>query len=73
VTRSTFRSPIVVNRDPQSARSGLDPDEGVYGAMNKGVGLATGELVYFLNSDDRLADPNVVADIVRRLEARPPI
>ena len=32
-------------------------DGGIYDALNKGIGLATGDVVGFLHSDDVLADP----------------
>lgn len=40
------------------------PDLGIYDAMNKGVALATGDIVGILNSDDLYADANVLSDIV---------
>jgi glycosyltransferase involved in cell wall biosynthesis len=48
-------------------RSG--PDRGMYDAMNKGLSLATGEIIGFLNADDVYADPRVLGDIVRVLQA----
>lgn len=51
------------------ARSGTllisEPDCGIYDAMNKGLRLATGDLIGFLNADDVYANDSVVAEIVR--------
>ncbi len=49
-----------------------EPDTGVYEAMNKGITAARGDWVLFLGADDRLATPDVfaqVADPVRRTAA----
>ena len=45
-----------------------EPDSGIYDAMNKGVALATGDIVGILNSDDFYADNNVIADVVKKFK-----
>ncbi|HMH32104.1 MAG TPA: glycosyltransferase family 2 protein [Puia sp.] len=37
-----------------------EKDTGIYDAMNKGIGLAKGDWLYFLGSDDELFDNNVL-------------
>lgn len=44
------------------------PDNGVYDAMNRGITLASGQWLYFLGADDRVADCNVFNDVARTLE-----
>ena len=39
------------------------PDHGIYDALNKGLRLATGDIVGFLHSDDRYADDRVLSRI----------
>ena len=45
-----------------------EPDTGIYNAMNKGIRMASGDYVQFLNSGDCLADETVVERMIRALE-----
>lgn len=42
-----------------------EKDGGMYDAINKGMRLATGDIIGILNSDDIFAAPNTVAKIVQ--------
>lgn len=45
-----------------------EPDRGMYEAINKGIKLATGDVVGLVHSDDFFYDNQVVSHIVKRLE-----
>lgn len=45
-----------------------EPDDGIYDAMNKGLRAASGDVIAFLNADDRYAHANVLANIARLMD-----
>jgi glycosyltransferase len=59
--RSTDGTMELVRAYPHAAHRVLsEPDSGMYDAMNKGIGRATGDVVGILNSDDYYASPRVL-------------
>lgn len=46
-------------------------DRGIYDAMNKGLSLATGDWIGFLNADDFYSDKSVLCTIAEQFQASP--
>lgn len=46
-----------------------EKDKGIYDAMNKGIALATGDVVAFLNADDFYKDANVLTQVALVMQA----
>ncbi|MDN5554910.1 glycosyltransferase family 2 protein [Prevotella sp.] len=45
-----------------------EPDHGMYEAINKGISIATGDIIGLVHSDDELYNEHIISDIVRRFE-----
>lgn len=63
---STDHTLDIVRSISPGARILSEPDHGIYDAMNKGVSLATGDIVGILNSDDFYAGPRVLEKVLAR-------
>ena len=54
----------VINSQPNRVYKLIsEPDNGIYDAMNKGIRIATGDIIGILNSDDLLYDSKVLEQI----------
>lgn len=66
--KSTDRTMDIVKKYEDSFKGKMkyisEADNGIYDAMNKGILMATGDIIGIINSDDVLIDENVFAKIV---------
>lgn len=60
---------VVAAEGAHVAKFVSEKDNGIYDAMNKGIQLATGDVVAFLNADDFYKDPEVLAQVAKVLRA----
>lgn len=47
-----------------------EPDKGIYDAMNKGLKLATGDIIGILNSDDFYDNDHIISDVVSNFKSK---
>ncbi|MDY7048506.1 MAG: glycosyltransferase family 2 protein [Microcystis panniformis WG22] len=59
---------IIQSYSEKIAKFISEPDQGIYDAMNKGLNLATGDIVGILNSDDFYANNQVISQVVREFK-----
>ncbi|MFI5157968.1 MAG: glycosyltransferase family 2 protein [Sphingobacteriales bacterium] len=60
-TDSTFQ---IINRYAQNIKIIIsEPDKGMYDALNKGIKLATGNIIGILNADDYFASDDILTDV----------
>ena len=45
-----------------------EPDKGIYDGLNKGIKLATGDIIAFLHSDDEYFSNDVIEKVVRKFQ-----
>lgn len=66
---STDATCETVRRFPHVATLVSEPDRGLYDAMNKGIAVATGDVVGILNADDFYPHPRVIETVAARFQS----
>ena len=59
----------ILNYGDRIARFISEPDKGIYDAMNKGLTVATGDVIGILNADDFYADTTVLSEVAKSMQS----
>jgi len=60
---STDKTISIIKEYPHIKKVVSEPDKGIYDAMNKGIEIATGDIIGFLNSDDFYVNNEVLSSV----------
>ena len=66
-------TPELVRALAPEARLSVRSDAGIYDAMNRGIGLSSGEVIGILNADDFYCDGGVIAAVTEVFATRPEV
>ena len=69
--KSTDKTLSIIKEYPHVKKIISEHDEGVYDAMNKGIKIATGDVIGFLNSDDFYANTKVLSKVSEQFQENP--
>jgi glycosyltransferase len=64
---------VINNYKDRVSKIVSEPDNGLYDAMNKGVELATGDVIGILNSDDVYYDEHIISEVAKAFKDNPGI